>query len=35
LFEKKVAAFLKKSGAKNFFDAGPWAVSATTPTAQQ
>jgi len=28
------AAFLKKSGAKNFCYSGPWAVSATTPMAQ-
>ncbi len=35
---KKVRAFLKKSptraaAAKNFFDAGPWALSAPTPMA--
>jgi hypothetical protein len=31
---KQVRAFLKKSAAKNFFDAGLWAVTAPQPMTQ-
>jgi len=32
--QRQVRAFLKKSAAKNFFDAGLWAVTAPQPMTQ-